>query len=589
MNLNTSVNCGRIATTLSLLLAVATSCATAQDADRYLPYIRPSGEVRPSLPLPSLEMVEGNTDVLVEELRGILILDHESQVADPIKPFDGLKIHPAADLTVAREDRFKDAVRTYIGGHISLYRLNQMARSMVWAYRDMKQPVVDITIPPGQDITDGMIQVIVTESTIGQVRFQGNCNFDTCNLEAQSWLRRGQRLFVPCLEQELVWYNRNPYRHVDVSLIPGSDAGTTDVIFQVCDENPISYSIGYADDGPRVAGLERLSAGFDYANFLGKDHRLSYEYTTDSHLSGLISIHSLNYEAPIFENRDTVSVFAQWGDVDTLFDTPAGVRVASSGNFWQVSGRYHHTLNESSCRLDRMHFGIDAKGGDNFADFGLFPALNSGPEVHIVNFMTGISSEQRYADGMTKYGVDLFASPGSLLSNNHSRDLKRMRRKAKSTYAYARAYVERIYDINPHSDLFLRATGQLATGPLIATEQLGFGGYNSVRGYDMRTLNGDNGYIINAELRTKPFAGCCHGKSTSFTALAFADMAQQDNWNAGTVNADDEFFASVGVGMRYVLDPNCDLRMDYGFPMTSVRGDHRNENGRLHIGATLAY
>ena len=178
---------------------------------------------------------------------------------------------------------------------------------------------------------------------------------------------------------------------------------------------------------------------------------------------------------------------------------------------------------------------------------------------------------------------------GSLLSNNHSRDLKRVRREAQSTYAYARAYVERLYSVNCHSDLFVRLTGQLATGPLMPTEQLGFGGYQSVRGYDMRTLNGDNGYILNTEYRTKPITGCCNGKPTSFVALAFADIAQQDNWNAGSVNADDEFFASTGVGMRYVIDPNCTLRVDYGVPFTSVRGDDRNENGRVHIGATLSY
>ena len=66
-------------------------------------------------------------------------------------------------------------------------------------------------------------------------------------------------------------------------------------------------------------------------------------------------------------------------------------------------------------------------------------------------------------------------------------------------------------------------------------------------------------------------------------------MAQQDNFNSGGVQADGEFFASVGAGFRYVIDPNCDLRLDYGFPLASVRGDHNNENGRLHIGATLAY
>ncbi len=563
--------------------------ARAQDPDRYHPRIRPSRPIATNLPLPTLDALDGDSELLVEELNGVMILSDITQLQDPIKPFEGIKIHPAAELNVVREDSFEAYVSGYVGGPVSLQSLNKLARSIVWAYRDSKQPIVDINIPPGQDISEGIIQVVVTESTIGNVRFEGNCNFDNCMLQQQTWLRRGQSIFVPTIEQELVWLNRNPYRHVNVRLIPGSEIDTTDVIFQVRDENPISYHIGYADNGPRITAQERLSVGFDYANFMGQDRRLSYQYTTDAHLAGVVGIHSLNYEAPIFESRDTISLFATWGEIDTVFDSPQGMRTASSGNFWQVSGRYHHTLHEDRCRLDRMHFGLDMKGADNFADFGVFPALSSGPEVHAVNLMLGVSSEQKYNDGVTRYGVDVFASPGSLLSNNHSRDFKRIRREAQSTYAYTRAYVERLYNVNCHSDLFFRLTGQVATGPLMPTEQLGFGGFNSVRGYDARTLNGDNGYILNAEYRTKPVIGCLDRKPTSFVALAFADVAQQDNWNAGNVHPDDEFFASVGAGFRYVVDPGVSLRLDYGVPLTSVRGDQRNQDGRLHIGATVMY
>jgi hemolysin activation/secretion protein len=110
-----------------------------------------------------------------------------------------------------------------------------------------------------------------------------------------------------------------------------------------------------------------------------------------------------------------------------------------------------------------------------------------------------------------------------------------------------------------------------------------------VRGYDASTMNGDNGYILNTEYRTKPVIGCLDGKQTSFVALAFADIAQQDNWSAGGIHPDEEFFASVGAGVRYMIDPNLNVRLDYGLPLTSVRGDQRNQNGRLHIGATLMY
>jgi len=45
------------------------------------------------------------------------------------------------------------------------------------------------------------------------------------------------------------------------------------------------------------------------------------------------------------------------------------------GHFWQVSGRYNHTLCDDACQLDKIVFDFDVKGANNFADLGLFSAM----------------------------------------------------------------------------------------------------------------------------------------------------------------------------------------------------------------------
>ena len=578
-----------LAATLMLLNAISIAPICAQTAFRYAPNARQTQQRTYTVPLMALPAATGSSEQIHHELRGVMIVSDESQLNPWIKPFDGVKIHPAADLTVGREENFRQAIQPYIGGQVTQERLNQMAQQMVRVYRNSGRPAVDVSMPAGQEMTDGMVQVIVSEATLGNVRFEGNCNFDNCSLMQHTWLQKGQSIYVPCIANELTWLNRNPYRHVTASLQPGHQPGTADVVYNVCDENPISYYVGFSDSGPQTTGRERLSVGFDYANAFGKDRRLGYQYTTDAELSGRIGVHSLTYQVPIPENRDTWNVYAEWGDVDTTFDSPVGMRNQSEGHFWQLSGRYQHVLCEEHCRLDEMVMGFDFKGADNFADYGLFPAVNSGPEVHTFNLMAGLSSFQQYDDGYTKYGGELFVSPGGMLPNNDSRDFKRVRREAKSTYAYVRGYLERLYDVNHKSDFFFRLTGQVASGPLLPSEQLGFGGFNSVRGYDMRTLNGDSGYILNMEYRTKPVVGCWYDKPASFTALAFSDIAQQANLDSGAAMPDDEFFASVGVGLRFEVDRNCSIRFDYGLPLRSVEADRKHNNGRVHLGAILMY
>ena len=253
-----------------LTQTVSIRSVTAQDFERYRPN-SPAPNLRtPQLPAPPNEPVVGSTDALVSELKGIMILDHESRVQDPIKPFEGIRVDPAADLTVAREDAFEDILRPYLGQPISIRALNEMARNIVLLYRDFKQPVVDVSMPPGQDITDGVVQVVITESRIGNIEFRGNCWFDDCLLHQQSWLGPGQRIYEPCLQNELVWYNRNPFREVSVDLEPGNAAGTTDIIYKVCDQRPVRFYAGYNDTGTQLTSLERLFYGFNWATLAVK-------------------------------------------------------------------------------------------------------------------------------------------------------------------------------------------------------------------------------------------------------------------------------------------------------------------------------
>ncbi|MEZ6129800.1 MAG: ShlB/FhaC/HecB family hemolysin secretion/activation protein [Planctomycetaceae bacterium] len=579
---------------LSLLVVAVvvtrSTSASAQDFDRYRPRTPFGGVVTPGLPTPPYNPIDGSTDVLVNELKGIMILDHESRVQDPIKPFDDVRIDPAADLTVAREDNFKDILTPYLGQPITIRLLNEMASNIVMVYRDAGQPVVDVNMPSGQDITDGIVQVVITEAKIGSVRFRGNCHFSDCLLQQQTWLRPGQNIYVPSLQDELIWFNHSPYRTVGLSLEPGTDAGTTNIVFDVNDRRPLNGYLGYEDSGTRRTSLERVVAGFSAGNLFGQDGQLAYQWMADAALSNQIGVHSLIYRAPIFENRDSWSLAAQLQDIDTVAATAGAI---SDANAWQISARYHHPLCETQCRNDIFHFGFDVKGTQTDLDFGGVTVLPT--DVQVVQLMAGISSEQIYDDGHTLYGADLFLSPGYLSGRNDDGDFSRLRPGARSTYAYTRGYIERLYAMDQRSDLVLRATGQLSTYKLLQTEQLSFGGYNSIRGYDMRAASGDSGYILNAELRTKPIQHCVGGMDSALTMLAFTDFGQYVNWNNvnnGVAPEHDDILASVGVGMRYVMDPTVTLRFDYGVPLTTPSGvlpQAAPSSGRIHLGAILAF
>lgn len=588
---------GAWARAVLLLLPIAaaatlTSVGFSQDFNRYQPQPPVSFKHCVRLPILPASPIEGSTDELVDRLTGILILDSVHRLQDPIRPFQGIRIDPKAELTVAREDGFLECLRPYLDQPISERMLNELAHSIVQRYREHRRPVVDVTIPAGQEITDGVVQLVITESRIGQIRFAGISCSDDDLLRQQSWLRPGQSIYEPCLEEDLIWLNRNPSRRVSMELCPGAIVGTTDVVYNVDDEQPGRWYTGYENSGVQATSQERLFFGFDRVNVGGSDRRLSYQYMTDPDFDQTrpgIAVHSLSYEGAVFENRDTWMLFGSWAEINAAVDPVGAARIISDGSSWQLSGRYVHTLWRSGCQLDTLTFGLDTKGTNTFADFGDLLTVNPAPGgINIVNLVAGVRSEQWFTDGSTVYAADLFVSPGGLLTNNHARDFKRTRDGALSTYAYARGFLERLYHVDQRSDVLLRLSGQLASGELLPTEQMGFGGFNTVRGYDMRTLNGDNGYIFNMEYRSRPIRRELHKQQTSLMLLAFTDFGQQFNWGhqVGFPNAD--VLAGAGVGVRYLVDSRCSIRCDYGVPLTSA-GSQRNDAGRVHIGAVIAY
>lgn len=580
----------RLAVAMVCLSLMGPTTSRAQDRRRYQPRLPLPAPCRPLLPAVPRPVSDGTGDILVTSMRGIWVIDRDSRVRDPIAAFDGVRFDPAADLSLAVENpTFRNVLSPYIGHPVTTRRLHQMAQQVIQFYRRNGHPVVDVSFPSGQDITDGIVQIVIQEGKVGQIRVHGGCRTDPCLVRRQSWMKPGQKIEPPHLSQELDWLNRNPFRDVDVSFAPGIAEGTTDLVYHIHDRRPIRGFIGYEDSGTRITGLERLKAGFLWTN--SSDHLLSYQYSADAHLSGRLDVHSLEYRIPLFDSRDMLSIYGSWGRTNTAFDI-GGVPTTRVGDAWQLSMRYLHDTFNGCCQDDELHFGFDVKGADNFAEFGI-PSLAATPgsDVHVVQFNAGWSSEQRFHDGSSRYRIDFFGSPGGLLSNNHARDFKLVRGHTRATYAYVRAAVEETYRVGARSELLWRMTGQLSTSRLLPTEQLNLGGFDSIRGYDYRSINGDNGYVLNLEYRSLPIRQCLHGESTSLTMLAFADVGQHLDWgsNANLPYDDGDLLASVGVGMRYSVGSNVTVRFDYGLPLTDVAGIRRNTSGRIHLGAALAF
>ncbi len=550
----------------------------AQDFERYRPKTIPLSPPPRSAPRQELAPVEGSDRVLVDSLDAVIVLDHQDKVDADNAHEDSIGIEYDFDAagSLVRSAGFRNILDRYLGGEVTLRNLNQMSRDLILYYRKRGQPVVDIVIPE-QRITSGTVQIVVIESRVGRVRIEDGCYFDGCDLT--KWVectRPGSRVYESAIANDLFWLNQNSFRRVDVDLRPGSSDGTTDVVFEIKDVRPWNTYFGYEDTGVPNLSLERLYAGLIWGNAFDRGGTLSYQYTADWEFRRL-NAHAVSYLEPI--NRQwSFQTYGSWAAVDPL--VVAGV--AQDGESWQAGlGMVRH-LTKNRTEDTNFSFGFDFKTTNNNLEFGGIRVFDSQADLAQLRF--GFQSIRRYDDEeYSIFSFDTFVGPGSgFTSNANTTAFNTIRPGTSPDYVYGRLRLERLWNVPHQWQLVGRFRGQAASERLLFSETLGFGGYDSIRGYNQRAFSGDHGWIANLELGPKEWRSSC--RDTQHTVRVYG------LFDAGTAFIDDpipgepkdETLYSAGAGLRWNIAQRANLRLDYAYGFND--SIFYEKGGRIHFG-----
>lgn len=183
------------------------------------------------------------------------------------------------------------------------------------------------------------------------------------------------------------------------------------------------------------------------------------------------------------------------------------------------------------------------------------------------------------------------ANPGRWLPDQRTADYASIRPLAKNNYLYVRGLFKSLWNfVNPLVFSF-QLRGQVASENLIPSEQLGVGGYASVRGYKERQMNADSGVVLNFELQTYPvsFFSLFSKKKyhDQFQILAFFDYGLASVHKPVLGEDKTESIYSVGPGARYYFNPYLMVQADWGYQLHHLTGSGPHQ--RLYFYASLAY
>ena len=521
---------------------------------------------------------------LTSNLRGILVVRTTQDVRrSGLGSVSGLQTD-GVDLP----PRVASVFDSRIGSSLTLGGLNQMVRDAVIAYRRSDLPVVDVLVPE-QEIQSGVLQLVIIEGRLGDVIVEGTNNNEARSLAGQIQMERGDEIRESDLLQDLSWINKHPSRRVDLVYSPGGGYGETDVILRSNQYNAVSAYAAYENSGTDILGTNRAIFGASWTGplFFDVNSILSYQYTSN-----------FDEQNDLWGHSGVFASYLPWQHQLTFLGAytesfsrrnVAGITLQSGGFNKQGSVRYAVPLPSVGRMTHEFELGLDQKSTNSDLAFNGARVFDTTSEI--LQYSLGYNILARDDTGTWRLEMDVVDSPGNATGLNTDAIFGTQRGGATAQYTYGRVRIERDQDLLAGWTGHARLDGQLANANLLASETLGAGGYDSVRGFEQRFVQGDRGIVGSLELRTPTFF------PSNF--LGFSNVQDAGRglifYDHGSVTSEillpgevDRSIGSVGAGFRYQLENWFTLRVDYGLQV-SESGVDDGEEGRWHIGARATF
>lgn len=517
-------------------------------------------------------------------INDIVIISSEKDIQEiPMHEIDGIYID--SDLFVSdAKDELKDQLLPYLDQDLSEEIVQDIRDDIADVYKSKNHPIVFVDVPSQR--FDGVLVLAIREGVLGKVTTR--CNRWNSDERLRCYIRAtpGEPINVKTLLKDLQWINRNPFRQADAIFIEAPErTDMVDIELVTRDRFPFRPYVGVDNTGIHQSGKTRWFAGFNWGDAFFVDHILSYQFTSGNNYNKFWA-HSAQYIAPL-PWRHTLMLFGGYSRVRGGLNFP-GMR--TKGHSGQASLRYEIPFFPAKSFLEEVSFGFDYKRTNS--SLTVLGEQFFESSVNIFQIMGGYNCGYETSCFRVSGTVEIFWSPGDWLPDQENSKYDELRMGAKNYYVYGRAALNPRLTHNSGWVLDTQFRGQVSSENLLASEQFGLGGYNTVRGYDEREVNTDNMFLVNAELRTPPipiFSYFTNKINDELVVLGFMDYGYGAN-HRKFLNEPDHFnLMGLGPGVRYVLNTYFTFRGDLGFKIWQPEGSTNSDRWMFYFGLVGSY
>lgn len=434
--------------------------------------------------------------------------------------------------TVFAPDDLLAVIGDFSGKRYDLAGLKALANKVSHYYRQKNYPFAKAMIPQ-QSFVGQVLRIHVVEGAYGEVTTSGDAQFIERAKRFLKDLVSGEVIKGSMLERSVLILSDQPGFKVTPILRPGQHLGTGDLEVNLARTERFGGSVSYDNYGNRFTGRNRsaLEVFSNSALTFGDQLKFNALYTQEDLWLG-----SLAYSMPLGEsglraNLGYSHTYYQLGKDFSELDANGTARIARAGltypiirsqiaNLSLVGSLQHKLLNDKNDSVDLSN----NKSSDSLP-LGLNFDLR----------------DQLLGGGVT-YGSVIYTH-GKLHLEQSLRDVDRVTAKSSGGFDKLNIDVARIQALPKQLSVFMRVSGQLAADNLDSSEKFGLGGVYGVRAFPSGEGFGDQGALMQAELRLALDA---------FTPFVFYDAGSvKINHNKFDDGKNTRSVSGAGIGLRY--------------------------------------
>jgi hemolysin activation/secretion protein len=295
-----------------------------------------------------------------------------------------------------------------------------------------------------------------------------------------------------------------------------------------------------------------------HSNVFNRDHVATLQYVTNPENPSKVQIYGMGYRIPLYDKYSSFELFAGYSDVNS--GTLQGLfNVAGSGTI--MGARYNFYLPKLGEYEHKLAVGADYRAFQNQVN----PIGGTGtlvPDVTIAPVSIAYNGLWRMSNSELGFYLTYSANvPG--MNDGGDNSFKAVRTDATANYRIWRFGANYSRTLPGEWQFRSVVNVQYTNDALIPGEQFGFGGADSVRGFNVREVANDKGYSGSLEVYTPELGAKFGWKDVRMRLLGFYDTGNTGRNSAQPGESLGQSGGSVGVGMRMTYGKHINLRLDF--------------------------